>query len=102
MPSQKELVETGKVRAVEVKIGQKVFQKSVNHLIPLEIPAEERQDQDAPAAGTPSDLHKQITPAKAPPQRTRPYLPRRAKENKVTIGHDQQLGSPSNQPLASA
>ncbi|EFO89139.1 hypothetical protein CRE_17506 [Caenorhabditis remanei] len=91
----------GKVRAVEVKIGQKTFQKSVNHLIPLEIPTEDNQDQDKSAIGPP-DTQQQMIPASIPPRRTRPYLPRRAKENNVTIGHDQQLGSPSNPPQASA
>uniref|UniRef100_A0A1I7U681 Integrase catalytic domain-containing protein n=1 Tax=Caenorhabditis tropicalis TaxID=1561998 RepID=A0A1I7U681_9PELO len=86
----------GAVRAVKVKIGKKVLERSVNHLIPLELPAEESQDSDldkSHAAGTQEaetgtqepetspQPHATPSPTITKKSRARPYLQRKAKKN---------------------
>ncbi|EFP02063.1 hypothetical protein CRE_14359 [Caenorhabditis remanei] len=97
----------GKIRSVEVKIGKRILEKSVNHLIPLELPPE---DQKSPASeAAPQDTIPNVdskrdepTANPTPPQasevqsgRTRPYLHRKAKGNNTTDGRNNALKSSS-------
>ncbi|PIC11870.1 hypothetical protein B9Z55_028783 [Caenorhabditis nigoni] len=77
----------GKVQSVRVKVGKNVVEKSVSHLIPLEVPADSDRETspivDASRNMESSDKDQPVPTAKNQAQksrRTRPYLHRKAKE----------------------
>nr|ACI49012.1 hypothetical protein Cbre_JD03.001 [Caenorhabditis brenneri] len=89
----------GAVRSVLVKVGKKIFEKSINQLIPLELPTEEDAPKDVPTPLATSEEKaddEEVTQSNVPEtseptvhqQRTRPYLHRKAKDKKVTFGHE--------------
>ncbi|KHJ86190.1 hypothetical protein OESDEN_14068 [Oesophagostomum dentatum] len=79
----------GKIRSVKLRTGKSILERSINMLIPVEI----EDGNNEPTVNNNKEVHEETnrsnnaenfttTPAGEPSMRQRPFLPRRAKQNK--------------------